>query len=455
MTSSKSLRDALPFLKFAPTLVYESAMHLAFQRNASEGWDLKTHLTVAAVKKLIEPNGLTIEQIQERSKKSSPLAKGIEAVPVTITAPEDQTKIDYIIRLIRTASDRITKETSLNVEPTIPDATVSDVPAEWLLHERHESEQDDPLVTANDAVIIYAHGGAHYMGSAAGHRFITGTLAATSKAKVLSLDYRLSPQNPVPSAITDVLVSYLYVIETLHVPANKVFFAGDSSGGCLILGALEVLLYGEDNEKKFPIPAGIISISPWIDQTRSLPSESSIKIGKYDYIPPANYYPLIKESESWPVENKRYWHYAENNAIIHPLVSPILTPSWRNAPPLLVIVSEERLLDSGLLLAKFYKESGNKVRIYFHEKLPHVLHLLGPDQPSVAKSYAEISNFIKAIVQADNSTNFEQKEVTINLQGSERPLDRQMLDLTYDQLKKRMLDRVSEINHLLPFLLKK
>ncbi|KAL0488898.1 carboxylesterase [Acrasis kona] len=66
---------------------------------------------------------------------------------------------------------------------------------------------------------------------------------------VLSIDYRLAPEHPFPSALYDVYSAYSWVDENLSKPQdeqsdffknvnpNKVFVAGDSAGGSLSIAA--------------------------------------------------------------------------------------------------------------------------------------------------------------------------------------------------------------------------
>ncbi|KAK9370144.1 Alpha/Beta hydrolase protein [Lipomyces kononenkoae] len=454
----RSLRESLPLIKMAPYLMFEAVMHAAHLRNAAHGWDLRTHMLISMVRKFMNHDGKTIEDLQERTKKGLHFhLDKVEARPFVVPAPVQEASV-FLKHKIKSAIDKLTNESGL-VEATIPDPTVVEVIAEWVI--KQGSDHSKEFVPAdNDVVVIYAHGGAHYLGSAAAHRFLTGQFAETTQVSILSLDYRLAPQNPLPAALTDFLVSYLYVLETLNVKPSRVVFAGDSSGGCLVLSALAVILHGTDVAARLPIPAGAVVISPWVDMTRCMPSENSKIIERFDYIPPADFYPKLKASKAWPAENGRYWYYAENNAILHPLVSPITSPSWKGSCPLAIILSEERLRDSGLLFSKFYRESGNPTYVYYHERLPHVFHLLGKGHPSVSKSYSEINSFINdciarnaAAADSEKPKELSCKSTVIDIHGNEWPFpENKMPNYTYSELRKRMDARMTELSYLLQYL---
>ena len=80
------------------------------------------------------------------------------------------------------------------------------------------------------------------------HRVPIAHLSRLTGAPVLSVRYRLAPQNPFPAALVDALTAYLSLIHpppgSLHdpVPANKIIISGDSAGGNLSLVLLQTLL---------------------------------------------------------------------------------------------------------------------------------------------------------------------------------------------------------------------
>lgn len=300
-----SFSERLSQAKLGARLAFEAAMHTAYLRNAAQGWDMRTHLFVSAIRHFMTSSGKTVEQIQSLSKKGLPLKNDdIETIDFCIPAPTGA-DAEFLLSTISKACTKLTTDAGIK-EPTIDAPTLADVPGEWVIYGR-EQKSDTITCSPDDIVVIYAHGGAHYMGSASGHRFLTAMYAEFANVKVLSIDYRLAPQNPMPAAITDFLVTYMYVLESLKLPCSQVFFAGDSSGGSLCLASLATILNGQGSEKRLPVPAGIITVSPFVDMTRCLPSESSKTVEKFDYLPGSNYYPNIKKSDAWPASNGRYW----------------------------------------------------------------------------------------------------------------------------------------------------
>ena len=51
---------------------------------------------------------------------------------------------------------------------------------------------------------------------------LTELHAQGRKAAVLSVDYSLAPEFPYPRSLKEILAAYAYVIERLHIPADRI-----------------------------------------------------------------------------------------------------------------------------------------------------------------------------------------------------------------------------------------
>ena len=84
-------------------------------------------------------------------------------------------------------------------------------------------------------LVLYFHGGVYVMGDA----FLTADLASQvgrrTRAKVISVDYRLAPEHPYPAAVDDALAAYEALLDNGTAPSD-IAFAGESAGGGLALG---------------------------------------------------------------------------------------------------------------------------------------------------------------------------------------------------------------------------
>ena len=82
-------------------------------------------------------------------------------------------------------------------------------------------------------------------------------------ASVLSIDYRVAPENPYPAALNDALYAYDWLLNHGY-SENHIILAGDSAGGGL---AMALCHYLTDRDRI--LPAGIVAMSPWTDLTAS------------------------------------------------------------------------------------------------------------------------------------------------------------------------------------------
>lgn len=82
--------------------------------------------------------------------------------------------------------------------------------------------------------VLYAHGGGFVVGGLDSHDDVCAEFAQTTGARVVSVDYRLVPEHPHPSAYEDVLA----VARALPGP---LVLAGDSAGGTLVASVAHAL----------------------------------------------------------------------------------------------------------------------------------------------------------------------------------------------------------------------
>jgi acetyl esterase/lipase len=98
-------------------------------------------------------------------------------------------------------------------------------------------------------LILHFHGGGFVSQSSAGHSIYLKEWAADlPDAVILSVDYRLAPENPYPCALEDCLFAYQWALENatlIGTKAERVVLCGDSAGGNLAVAvALKAQAYG-------------------------------------------------------------------------------------------------------------------------------------------------------------------------------------------------------------------
>ncbi len=109
--------------------------------------------------------------------------------------------------------------------------------------------------------VLYFHGGVYAMGDAALAAGLASQIGRRTRAKVISVDYRLAPEHPYPAAVDDALAAYEALLNNGTAPSDIVF-AGESAGGGL---AVATLVNARDHG--LPLPAAAFAMSPYADLT--------------------------------------------------------------------------------------------------------------------------------------------------------------------------------------------
>lgn len=113
----------------------------------------------------------------------------------------------------------------------------------------------------DDRVVLYLHGGGftiHMPNSYASH---AARISARTGAPVYLVDYRLAPEHLVANCFDDAYAAYRWLLDQ-GTAASSVIIAGDSAGGGLTLGTCQ-----HARDSGWPLPAGLVMVSPGIDAT--------------------------------------------------------------------------------------------------------------------------------------------------------------------------------------------
>jgi acetyl esterase/lipase len=90
---------------------------------------------------------------------------------------------------------------------------------------------------------------------------LASQIGRRTRAKVISVDYRLAPEHPYPAAVDDAMAAYQSLLEGGTAPSD-IAFAGESAGGGL---AVATLVNARDHG--LPLPAAALVMSPYADLT--------------------------------------------------------------------------------------------------------------------------------------------------------------------------------------------
>jgi len=244
--------------------------------------------------------------------------------------------------------------------------TANNVPAEWIV----------PVGLSTERVVLYVHGGAFYSGSLAGARPVAANVALAGKTRVLTIDYRLTPEHPFPAALDDTLIVYQWLLASGISPEAKVL-VGDSAGGTLVLALLVQL---RDQGK--PLPRSAVCLSPTTDLTMS--GDTWTLNARND---------LLLDPEKIRAAIDLYLHGRDPRT---PLASPLYA-DLQGLPPLLILVgSEECLLSDATRLATKARAAGVRVTLEVWDRMQHGWHITATFLPEGRRAIARIGEFIES-----------------------------------------------------------
>lgn len=230
-----------------------------------------------------------------------------------------------------------------------------------------------------DGMILQIHGGGYYGRLRNVYRDAAGIYNEISNGfDVLSIDYRVAPENPFPAALEDAMDAYQWIVDH-HYNPKKIFVVGDSAGGGL---ALALCLYLRDH--KMQLPAGIVTMSAWTDLTNTGASyEENFDID-----------PIFGGSRDSLVYHNEYY---KNVSPENPYISPV-NGDYNGFPPMLMQVGEyEMLLSDTTTVAQKALSAGVLVKKHVYNGMFHVFQLGFLMYPESKEAWMEVGHFIRSL----------------------------------------------------------
>lgn len=443
-----SASDLIKYFKLAtyatqkiPGVALATTRYMVFgPKPGQEDSDLRTVIAVAVLSSFMKDASLaSVEQVQA-------LSNGIISAPANIWGTHVKFDVNNGQDIVNAVNAAIVSTKPQDIDSRdLPKSVYAPCIAEWeaprsfqgTIVDLSDQEQYNLMqeeCTDKSAVLLYFHGGAHYLGNETGHREMVSRIAGKFGGKAFSVRYRLAPQDPFPAALTDALSAYEYLVNppktALHKPIDpkKIVIAGDSAGGNLASALMVTLI---ESQPKWPLPSGMVLLSPWADLTHSLPS---ISTAENDYLPVMlGEIDHHKASKAWAADGSQRHFYCSNTMVTHPLVSTMAYDGWRALPSVLIQCgAEERLRDEGRYLAQHMAEEGVLVQYDEYQSMPHVFQMLSPQFGSSRISIRLVGEYIKAVTSGGR---LETRKVLRNSKGQGKQFDK-------EQFKEYVRDRV-------------
>ena len=207
-------------------------------------------------------------------------------------------------------------------------------------------------------VVLYFHGGVYVLGDAFQAAGLASQVGRRTRAKVISVDYRLAPEHPYPAAVDDALTAYVALLQNGTAPSD-IAFAGESAGGGL---AIATLVNARDHG--LPLPAAAFVMSPYADLTLSGATMETKREVDPLFTPEAF--------------QARVADYTSGQDAALGLISPIFA-ELSGLPPLIIQAgTDEVLLDDALRLARAAALADVEVTLDVTPGVPHVFQAYYP-----------------------------------------------------------------------------
>lgn len=207
------------------------------------------------------------------------------------------------------------------------------------------------------AAIVFCHGGGFVFCDIESHDGFCRALARGSQAVVVSVDYRLAPEHPAPSAALDAFTVFCWVVEhaaELGIDPTRTAVAGDSAGGNL--AAVTAILC---RERGVAQPAAQLLLYPVIDPSFDTDSYHRYATGYFN----------TRAAMQW------YWQqYLSGERVFEPLylVAPARADSHAGLPPAVIVTAGlDPLHSEGCDYARKLRDAGVPV---IHRDFPGLFH---------------------------------------------------------------------------------
>lgn len=209
-------------------------------------------------------------------------------------------------------------------------------------------------------IILYLHGGGYTFGDINYSKGFASMLSHKCGIKVMSVAYRLAPENQFPCALDDCLSAYEYLLSVGYKPEQIVLF-GESAGGGLCFSLCHKL-----KELGKPMPSALVTLSAWTDLTQSQKSYEKNR----DNDPS-----MTKESLDFFA--KCYCPSLEDEVVKNPLISPLYGDLSGFPPCLLLVGEDEIMLDDSVAMYNRLLELGVESELITTPEMWHAYLLYG------------------------------------------------------------------------------
>ena len=271
----------------------------------------------------------------------------------------------------------------------------------------------------DQVVMLFLHGGGFCIGDTDTHHEFCHAICSQTGWPIVSVDYRLAPEHPVPTALRDSIAAYAWLNEhchTLGAQSSRIVLAGDSAGGCLASMLAQQIAcpsqsswldLGMLGQKTFnllqnlPSPLAQMPIYPVTDIETDYPSWALYGEGLLlDHADIAVFDAACLQHSKLPRE--------------HPLLSPMTGNNEKVCPTFIVAAELDVLRDQAFAYAKQLTDYGVAVQIQTILGAPHgFIHFMSVHKGLEQETYHIIKAFEQFVYQVLSTQKMQNAQKTL------------------------------------------
>jgi acetyl esterase/lipase len=275
------------------------------------------------------------------------------------------------LKLIEARNRRTTKtalELAKQYGIVIRSGTIGGVPVRYLYPKEISNRN-------RNRIFLHLHGGAYVFNGGMAGIYEAVLIADRARIQVLSVDYRMPPEDPFPAALKDVVKVYRTLIRK-EFP-GRIAIGGTSAGGGLTLAA--VLKF---KELGLSLPGALFLGTPWSDLSKT--GDSLYTNAGIDHIL-VSYDGLLEAAARL---------YAGGHDLKEPLLSPVYGDFKDFPPAFLVSGTRDLLLSHTVRVHRKLRQAGVVAELNVIEGFSHADYIFAFAAPESQTIYRELGGFL-------------------------------------------------------------
>src|SRR5262245_19266398 len=223
-------------------------------------------------------------------------------------------------------------------------------------------------------LLLHVHGGGYVFGPGESGTMEAVLMAGYGGFKVISIDYRMPPDDPYPAAMDDAMAAWKALVKSQDPRTMAIF--GTSTGGGMTLAMIL-----RAKQEGLPLPAAIAPGTPWSDLTET---GDSYKTNEWIDNVLVSYSGYLSHAAVL---------YANGRDLKDPQLSPIYGDFTGFPPAILTSGTRDLFLSLTVLTHRKLRRAGVEAELQVFEGMSHAQYNFDAFAPETKETFGEIARF--------------------------------------------------------------